>query len=239
MHKALIVDDEFHGRENLKLLLEELFDDIKVIDTASNVFQAKMMIEKHNPDIVFMDIQMDVLTGLDLLEVLKRTSIFKVVVTAYMNYAKEALILGANGYLLKPIISAELIEVISLFKKSKEQENSDESALMIKHNRGYTVSELASILMVKAINNYCKIYFIDGTSKTISNTLKSFENKLQNPDFFRVHKTFLVNMKNVKEYSVLEGGSVILLDGTCIKVAISKRTEVKKMLKSISIVVND
>lgn len=246
MIKVLIVDDELHGRENLKVLLSDNFSFIDIVGTANDAFQAKMLIEELKPDLVFLDINMGKVNGLDLLSTFNSEGkLFETIfVTAYDKFAIEALKVGAAGYILKPIITDELISEVNRvcdFIKSKKPElfhpvelehGVYAETILINHSNGYFFVNANNIIRAEALNNYCKIYLIDAMPVTTSKTLKAFSEQLNPEIFYRIHKTHLVNLNYIKEYKSSGNGMAVLRDGSEIKVAVLKRAEFKKRLKS-------
>lgn len=246
-YKAIIVDDELHGRENLMVLIQENIPNIEIIGTAKDAFEAKMIIESSNPDIVFSDINMGKINGIDLLSSFEGKKFETVFVTAYDKYAIEALRAGAAGYVLKPIITEELVEEVHrvcefIDKKNKktppksietnlEKNDSNEKYpdnIMINHSKGYFFVNVLDILYLEAAGNYCTIHLNNQEPITTSKTLKVVS-ELLNPDIFvRIHKTFIINLNFVKEYKSLGDGTVILKNDMKFKVAVLKRSLFKQ-----------
>src|ERR1700740_450120 len=109
---VIIVDDELHGRENLKILLEKHCPSVNVLGLASNVFEANKLIELHKPDVLFLDVAMGLIDGITYLKSLKEKNFQVIIVSAYSEYALQAMESGAFGYLLKPVLSLTLQEQI-------------------------------------------------------------------------------------------------------------------------------
>ena len=246
-YKAIIVDDEVHGRENLLVLINENLPNIEVVGTAKDVFEAKMFIDKHNPDIVFSDINMGKVNGIDLISSFEGKRFETIFVTAYDKYAIEALRAGASGYLLKPIITQELIDEVNRICErinSKASKNSTHRVvgesekkypnekysdnIIINHSKGYFFINVSDIIYLEASGNYCKICLNTGETVTTSKTMK-IVSELLNPDIFvRIHKTYIINLNYVKEYKSLGDGTVILKNDMQFKVAVLKRAIFKQ-----------
>lgn len=237
--KAIIVDDELHGIDNLSILIKENLPEINVVATAKDAFEAKMMIDNVKPDLVFLDINMGKINGIELLNSFDERTFEVIFVTAYDKYALDALRAGATGYILKPIIIEELVDevrrVCKFISDRKPSSKSEEPKaypenLMINHSKGYFFIDVKDIIRLEAFSNYSKIYLQDNTSITTSRTLKNISEQLNPEIFLRIHKTHLVNLNFVKEYKSSGDGSVILKDNTEIKVAVLKRADFKKRL---------
>lgn len=246
-YKAIIVDDEVHGRENLLVLVNENLSNIEVVGTAKDAFEAKMLIDKFCPDIVFSDINMGKVNGIDLISSFEGKKFETIFVTAYDKYAIEALRAGASGYLLKPIITQELIDEVNRIcehinnkgtkndtehlateseKKNLNEKYSDN--IIINHSKGYFFINVSDIIYLEASGNYCKIFLNTGETITTSKTMKNVS-ELLNPDVFvRIHKTYIINLNFVKEYKSLGDGSVILKNDMHFKVAVLKRALFKQ-----------
>lgn len=243
-YKAIIVDDEIHGRENLLVLINENLPNVEVVGTAKDAFEAKMLIEKSNPDIVFSDINMGRINGIDLLASFEGKTFETIFVTAYDKYAIEALRAGASGYLLKPIITQELTDEVTRIcehidtknqKKLPERKSVKndligkyQENIIINHSKGYFFINVSDVIYLEASGNYCKIYLNNGEIITTSKTMKNVS-VLLNPDIFvRIHKTYIINLNFVKEYKSLGDGTVILKNDMQFKVAVLKRAIFKQ-----------
>ncbi len=242
-YKAIIVDDEAHGRENLSILLQENLPEIEVLAFAKEAFEAKTLIESLKPDLVFLDINIGKVNGIDLLNTFTDKSFKTIYVTAYDKYAIEALRAGAVGYVLKPIITEELMNEVKRVcaQISLSPANEDEipeelkdaeypESIMINHSKGYFFIKVNDIVRLEALGSYCKVYTQDGETVTTSKTLKKLSALLNPEIFMRIHKTHIVNLNYVKEYKTSGDGTAILKDGTTIKVAVLKRAEFKQRL---------
>jgi len=226
---AVIVDDEFPARENLNKLLEEYCTDVNVVGKAANVNEAKELIDNLKPDVVFLDINMPGMNGFDLLDKLSEKNFCLVFVTAFNEYGIQAVKANAIEYLLKPVSVKELQQTISkirelLNKSTKEGENKSNlktTKIVITHFQGFSIFNCNEIIRLEANDNYTKIFFNNHKPITSSKTLKDFEDILDPDNFFRIHKSYIINFDYIKEYSNLDGGIVILHDNS--KLSISRR----------------
>lgn len=223
--RAIIVDDELHGRENLKNLLEGYCPEIEVIATAESAVQAKVLVLEKDPDVVFLDINMPVLNGFDFLESLEQQNFLLVFVTAYEQYGIKAVKAHPVDYLLKPINIKELRQTVKqLVSRSKEitkTQRGKSSKIMVPVAHGFKIMDCDHIIRFMADDCYTKIFTNDGKVITVSKTLKEFESIISAENFYRIHKSHLINLHYVKEFSKLDGGIVIMKDGS--KLDLSRR----------------
>lgn len=222
--KGLIVDDELSGRENLKNLIESYCTEIKVVGTASSAIKAKDMINRLSPDVVFLDINMPVLDGFDFLESVDSSKFMIVFVTAHSEYAIKAIKARAIDYLLKPINIKELQQAVNrLVNHSNDKSNllKDVDKIILPVAHGFKVMNADEIIRLEAEDCYTHIFTTAGKKITISKTLKEFEDRLTGNNFFRVHKSHLINFNHIKDYSKLDGGCITLSDG--VKILASRR----------------
>lgn len=239
---AIIVDDEFHGRENLKQIIETYCPEIEILGLANSVVRAKELVSQVNPDVVFLDINMPVLDGFDFLEEYDERSFMVVFVSAHEEFGINAVKAGAVDYILKPISIKELKQTVkkllSLQQKAIRVETAQQpDKLVIPSTHGFKVLVIDDIIRLEADGCYTTITTNDGKNIIVSRTLKDFEDTLSKDKFFRTHKSHLVNLKYIKDYSNLSGNFVTMTDGS--KVEISRRKahdfvqKVKSFLKSV------
>ena len=227
--KAVIVDDEKLSRENLKSLIGEYCQNIEVIGEANSVKTANSKILELEPDVLFLDINMPRQSGFDLLQSLPDKDFMVVFVTAHNEYGIQAVKVNAVDYLLKPI---DINELISAEKKLLQRRNFKEEPhlhnnyegykkIIVNHSQGFSIIDIDKIVRLEASRNYTKIYLNDETEITSSKNLKEFEDILNNKTFCRIHKSHLINLKYLKEYSNLDGGTAIMSDNS--RIVISRR----------------
>ena len=232
--KAIIVEDEAISRDIIRNYLGKYCPNVELLGEASNIEDGFKLIQKHDLDLVFLDVEMPFGNAFDLLEKIDNKTFETVFVTAYDHYAIEALNNQATYYLLKPISIDELIKAVNLVAEIKEKENQLETAVLtpktnsvsgkitIPQQDGFEVVDVNDILFCKADDNYTEIYF-ENTKKLVSKTLKYFEDILKEHSFVRIHKSYLVNINTVVKYKKGKGGSVILTNGKEIMVSASKK----------------
>lgn len=232
--KAIIVEDEAVSREILRKYLDKYCLNVDLMGEASNINEAHELIEKHELDLVFLDVEMPFGNAFDLLEKVEDRRFETVFVTAYDHYAIEALNSHASYYLLKPISIDELIKAVNHVTEIKEKENdlqnkvlspkvsSASGKITIPHQEGFEVIDVNDIVFCKADDNYTEIHLAN-SKKLVSKTLKYFETALFEYNFARIHKSYLVNINAVVKYKKGKGGSVVVSNGKEILVSSSKK----------------
>ena len=232
--KTIIVEDEQISREILRNYIVKYCPNLELLGEASNIEEAYELIQQHELDLVFLDVEMPFGNGFDLLEKVEDRTFETIFVTAYDHYAIEALNNQATYYLLKPISIDELIKSVSLVTEIKEKENQLQNTILqpktsaingkitIPLQDGFEVINVEEIVFCKADDNYTEIHF-SNSRKIVSKTLKHFEEVLKEYPFARIHKSYLVNINAITKYKKGKGGSVELTNGKEVLVSASKK----------------
>ena len=233
---AIIVEDEETSREILTNYLAKYCPNIILKGEAANVEEALVLIRNNDLDVVFLDVEMPFGNAFDLLDKVGDRQFETVFVTAYNQYAIDALNAHASYYLLKPISIDKLIEAVDYVTAIKEKENALQNSILkplqtqvagkitIPLQNGFEVLQMEDILYCQADDNYTQIYLKKG-KRLVSKTLKYFEDALSEKGFARVHKSYLVNVNEITEYKKGKGGSVVLSSGKEIMVSPSRKKE--------------
>jgi len=231
---AIIVEDEAVSREILRNYIGKYCPNVILKGEASNIEEAYELIQKHELDLVFLDVEMPFGNAFDLLEKVEDRTFETVFVTAYDHYAIEALNSHASYYLLKPISIDELIKAVNHVTEIKEKEDdlehkilkpnitSAQGKITIPQQDGFEVLDVNDIVFCKADDNYTEIH-LASSKKLVSKTLKYFEDVLSEYPFARIHKSYLVNINAITKYKKGKGGSVIVSNGKEILVSSSKK----------------
>ena len=254
--RAIVVDDEELARKNLIMMLEAYCPEIDVIGDAGNIEEAEGMIISSEPDVIFLDIRMPSGSeGFDLLEKLDKRNFLVVFVTAFKDYAIRAFQANAVHYILKPIDDDDLrtaIEKIVATKETfnKHPENYDDyfqvlqnlsdrllsekstNKITISHTKGVKIIEEDDIAYIEASGNCSMIYFTDGSRYLDTRTLKIYQNILNDNKFYRIHKSYIINMDMIKEYVSENGYSVLLKNDKQLPVARNRVSEFLKTIKN-------
>jgi len=244
--KAIIIEDEKPARDLLKVFLKD-FPQIELVDECEDGFKGIKSIQKHNPDLVFLDIQMPKLTGFEVLELLE-TYPNIIFTTAYDQYALKAFEMNAVDYLLKPFSKDRFksaIEKVVINEKSEDtekkkvegilnlvQEKEEEiSRIVVKSGSKISVLPSDSISYIEAQDDYVMLYTKD--SKHLKKaTMKYYETNLDPNKFIRIHRSYIVNVDVIEKIELLEKESYILLlkDGNKLKVSRSGYRLLKERL---------
>lgn len=227
--KALIVDDELQGRENLEYFLKEFHPEVQVVGLCSNIDEADQFIHSNKPDLLFLDISMPGGTGFELFEKVNLKTVKVIFVTAHEEFAAKAFEVDAFDYLTKPLSRTRLDQVI---QKVKEHHNSsinvDRKINLRVSNSNHLLNE-GDIVFLEADGNYTTVALKGGEKLVVSKGLKSIQSLYFNElPFVRVHQSFIVNVNHVSEY---DSCSLRLSNGQ--KVSIS-RSNYDAFLNAIS-----
>jgi len=233
---SIIVEDEANSREILRNYLTRYCPDVSLVGEAASIEEAKVLLGKYAVDLVFLDVEMPFGTGFDFLDQLPERTFETVFVTAYNQYAIDALNNHAAYYLMKPINIDELIKAVDYVKEIRQKEDALEGRILLpKLNKvegkitlpqqdGFQVLNVSDILFCKADDNYTEIY-LENKKILVSKTLKYFEEALSAFPFARIHKSYLVNVNEVVKYKKGKGGSVIVSNGKELLVSAAKKKE--------------
>lgn len=249
--RALIIDDEQLARENLKLLIKDFCEGVEIVGLAGNITEGRQLIETIKPDVVFLDIRMPSgAEGFDLLDSLAEINFEVVFVTAFKDYAIQAFKANAIDYILKPVEIEELQKTTerihervlgtSVKQNSKPQITSAFDSIRRKQIDRITIPQKSGIKIIETKNishleskgNYTILHFSDKDPFLDSRTLKTYQEILPQ-EFIRVHNSHIVNGKEIVEYTMEEGHSLILKSGDMIPVSRTYMNQVKEYLSSI------
>ncbi|WP_087019095.1 two-component system response regulator BtsR [Thaumasiovibrio subtropicus] len=224
MITALVVDDELFAREELIELLEEA-GDIEIIGQCSNAIEALKKIHQDKPDVVFLDIQMPQITGIELLSMMDQDTMPKIVfVTAYDEYAIQAFEENAFDYLLKPLEEHRLRKTLEKLKRSTAQDVTPLTQETLEqipcsgHNR-ILIVPTHEIEFVSSSLSGVTVYTAEQQATT-QLTLKTLEDKTP---LFRCHRQYLVNPKQIREVRLLENGLAEVITPSNHQIPISRR----------------
>ena len=218
--KTLLVDDEILNLKNLEIILNENFPEIEILGIFQSVNDAKSFIVSNEINLIFLDISMPVENGFDLLDYFPNKNFQIIFVTAHEDYAIKALRVGAIDYLLKPILMSELRtainKVLEIF--SIDNKPTPNNKLVLKYEGGKSILDFDEILYLKGFDNITTFYLTKNRKITVARTLKHFEDELQS-GFFRIHKSFIVNLQSVAKIFTKENYFLELNDGTQLPVS--------------------
>jgi two-component system, LytTR family, response regulator len=228
MIKAVIIDDEKRARDLLSHMIVECADDVKVVATASSVKTGYNIIKEYNPELVFLDIELEDGQGFDILKLFENIEFKIIFITAFFEYAVKAFKVNAIDYLLKPVMPDELKAAIQkaighnghetnsdIYKNIADliktaAEHNDEPYITIPNLKGFDILKVKDIIMCSA-DGYCTNFHLTGGRKIVSSkNLKHYDEILHPHKFVRVHHSYLINPNHVCNYS--KQGEIFLSD---------------------------
>jgi two-component system LytT family response regulator len=249
MLRTIIIDDEAHMRQTLEKMVHQFCPNLKLVATAEGVESGVSEIRKHHPDLILLDIKLNDGTGFDILKQLEPVDFKIIFITAYDQYALKAIKFSAIDYLLKPIDPDDLkmatrradqivqqdfnIQLNALGENLKPGEQTDKKIILKTFNNIHLV-KVRDITHCESEGSYTNIFLINGKKIMVSNTLKEYDEMLKENGFYRVHKSYLINMRFVERFEKADGGHVVLEDETKVPVASRKRDELLEMFDRLA-----
>lgn len=243
---AILIDDEPGNNENLKNLLQAYCPGVNVLALVSNITGASIQIKNHQPDLIFLDIQMGNESGFDLLRILPERNFEVIFVTAFDQYGIQAIKFSALDYLLKPIDIDELVNAVSKAEKRFEERRDNKqldflighlknpkdlnSKIALPQQQEIRYITIKDIVRCEAENTYTFFFLQNGDKILISKPLKEYEGLLYPYGFIRTHQSHMVNPQFVKSWLKEDGGTLLLENGCKIPVSRSKKELVKTNL---------
>lgn len=243
MLKTIIIDDEYISRNVLKKLLSINCPDVEVAAECTNAAEGKAVIESLQPQLVFLDISMPGKSGLDMLKELAEINFEIIFVTAFHEYTIQAIRFSAIDYLLKPVDAKELKEAVerarnklklsvpspqhlqSFLHNTQSVLPQEEMQLCIPGIKGFQLVRIKEVIYCEADNTYTTIYLTENRKIMASRPLLDYEVLLQDTSFIRIHKSYLINIRHLKEYQKGEGGIAIMSNGKQLDVSRRKKEQ--------------
>ena len=226
------------------LLQKKCKEDVDIIATSYSPWEGKELIEKHKPDLVFLDIEMAGMTGIDLLRSFSNPSFRVIFVTAFDAYAVEAFRLSVIDYLLKPLEGEDVVRAVQKIKndinKNENPINTQlrqlerlllQNSIITESRIGIGMSDkivfvnIPDILYCEATGSYTNVYLNNGKKMVASKLLGEFESQLSNHKFYRIHHSYLINLNRIKEFQRHDGGYVIMENNKQLEVSQRKRRD--------------
>jgi two-component system, LytTR family, response regulator len=244
MIKAIIIDDEKKAIIALEAAIKEYCTQVEIVGAAHTALEGIKEIQTKNPDLVFVDIEMPSMSGIELVEQFVNRKFEVVFVTAYNQYAIKAFKVNATDYLLKPLNIMELINAVQKISDKKEKQPENPTPIPIEKLKIALSGKLAlptasgseyvninEIIRIEADGSYSKVFTIDGKMRLVTKNLKSFEDSLEGESFFRTHKSHMINIEHIKKYNPLKNGGLIeMADGNEILVARSVKNTLVELI---------
>lgn len=247
--KALLLDDEQSNLDNLWILIETYCPQVSICGATADIRTASDLLYNQKPDLVFLDIQMPIQSGFDWLRSLSHIDFEVIFVTAYDQYAIQAMRLSAIDYLLKPVSIEELQSAVerayqqhSLKKENQLlsnlmhflQDNSKpaEQRIALATTRETRFVKTSEIIRCESANNYTTFHLVGGESLLICKPMFFYDDLLRPYGFVRCHQSHLVNKASIKSWKREFGDFLLLMDGSEIPISRSKKEAIKQLLQS-------
>lgn len=241
--KVVIIEDNANSLQKLSSMILQYFPEIEIVSTAKSIIEGIQIIQLSNPEIVFLDIELEDGLGFEILDALTERDFEIIFTTAFNTYYEKAIEHFAFNYLLKPINRKALEKSIVRYKAIKFRHFSQSkyihfkefikkhnSKVLIDTGQEYLSVELNSIICFKAEGNYCKVILDDKKSCIASNLLKHYEELLLYKNFFRANRSILVNINHISKISKRE--TIVLSNHEKIWVSPKNKQEFSLLLES-------
>ncbi len=243
---AVLIDDESSSRNSLHQKLVTHCPNITILAECDSGEEGIKAIQTHDPDIVFLDVEMPRMNGFVMLQQLEQRSFELIFTTAYDHYAISAIRFSALDYLVKPIEIKTLKEAVERAREKIQTDLPNQRIETLLHNlideknlhnriaipslEGLQFIDITDIIYLEAESNYSFIYLQTATRITVSKTLKDFEELLPSHTFIRIHHSYIINKNHVRKYLKGEGGQVLMSNGKLLDVARRKKEDFMKAI---------
>jgi len=241
MIRSVLIDDERNALEMMEWLLKTYCPQVEIVAMCDSSVQGIEAINKHRPDLVFLDIEMPNLNGFDLLEQFDKPFFDVVFCTAYDQFALRAFRYSALNYLLKPVDPFELKSTVERIEEKKSSISKEQLSLLLQTMQqpakttpqrialttgdGLVFVPTTDIIYCEAESNYTNVVLSGGKKVLVSKVLKDIDEVLSGPDFYRVHSSFLINLNRIKKLVRGDGGYIIMDNDATVNISRSKRQD--------------
>jgi two-component system LytT family response regulator len=246
MKKVLVIDDEKPTRDFIKRLIDSYHFGVEVFTDGENVATGVEAIHQLQPDLVILDIQMPDGNGFDVLKSIPVKNFEVIFITAFQEYAVQAIKFSALDYILKPIDSEELKQAIDNALNTITRKTDDSQLSVLQHNmqlnakrklvlktqESVHVVEIDDIIRCESDKNYTSFFFKNGKKILVSKTLKDFDILLSGLTFFRAQQSHLINLNFVERYD-RHDGTIIMKDGSAIPLALARKEQFFEILDAL------
>ena len=245
MIKSIIIDDEQHCLDTLSLLLKEYCPDVQLLEECRSAQKGLEAISKHQPELVFLDIEMPSMNGFEMLEKFTEIPFSLIFTTSYDQYAIRAIRFSALDYLLKPIDRHDLVNAVKKVQEQKHLPISEQFQILLKKVQGkdhqftkvavptaegFELIPADQVVFCEASDNYTHLFLKNKNKVIACRTLKEMEEQLTDfNSFIRVHHSYMVNLNEVTKYVRGEGGYLVMSEGSTVSVSRSRKEALLKL----------
>jgi len=248
MLRCIIIDDERHARESLSRLLAKPGNEIEIVAQCENIAEAEKAVIKYKPDLIFLDVEMPNGNGFDFLTRLKEVNFEIIFVTAFSQYAIQAIRFSALDFLLKPVVAEDISEALKRASNRMAQHQRQLQIEALLHNMNYLNADkkialptmaglefvtLGNIIRCESDNTYTVFHLVDKRKIIVSKSIGDYEEMLRDYHFLRVHQSHLINLRHVKNYQKGEGGLIVMDDNSAVDVSRRRKEQLISRLLDI------
>lgn len=245
--KALVIDDEITAVQTLSLMIKHYIPEITTLKTTTDPYEGLLLLQNYMPQLLFIDIQMPLMNGFELLKKVPKVNFSIIFTTAHDEYAIDAIRFSALDYLLKPIDTDELQNAFKRFLEKQngitesehlynnflynlDVKNKKDFKLALPTLQGTFFYKPEEIIRLQGEGSYTKFFFANKTSLLTTYTIKNYEDILFNYGFIRVHKSHLVNKAHIVNY--MTDGMLTMSDASRVEISRRRKEDVMEVLKN-------
>lgn len=245
MISVVVIDDEPKARETIINILVLSNSNIKIIGEASDVSSAFDLINRVNPDLVLLDINLSDGNGFDLIKRFDQINFKVIFITAHEEYAIKAFRISALDYILKPVSAGHLLNAIDKACNHIKREDTELKfaaflsnldkirKIVLKTSESIHIININDIVRCEADVNYTTFYLLNGEKLLVSKTLKEYAELLEPTGFYRTHQSHLVNIEHISRYDRMEGGHLVMMDDSIVPVSTRKKEDLFKLFERL------
>lgn len=247
--KVLVIDNEVNVRESFVDLIIKNCPQVNEVTQANGVKSGLEAIQKHKPDLVFLDVEMDDGTGMDLMKQLSSFDFQLIFITAFNKYAVDAFKFSAIDFLLKPVNSDELIrsveraqknirskdlsQQLAVLQESLQAIKSTDKKIVLNDSESIHFIKISEIIRCEADGAYTKFVFLQRKEILVSSTLKEYEEMLVPYGFSRVHNSHIINLNKIIRFDRKDGGFLVMENNDTVPISKRKKDELAQIIKQI------
>lgn len=233
--RAVIVDDEEDSRRVLEIILTEDCCNVEIVGLYDSPIEALKAIKEKDIDLIFLDINMPFINGFEFLKLAPKGNYEVIFVTAHDEFAIDAVKANVSDYLLKPITSESLQDAVERVRRNmieRERTGNLPSKISFSTLDGLEIVDVTKIEYVQAEGEYCRLHLSDQSELLVSKKLGTVEDRLKSHAFYRVHKSFLVNLKQTQKFIKANNGTLVMNSEKKIPISRSKKKEVMDIFRN-------